>query len=172
MKIFVTGAESTGKSELTSGLSNHYDSPFVPEYARDYLGSLNREYTKEDVCLIARKQIEQIRENQVRELVFFDTGLIITQVWLEVRFNSSPPWLEKAIREYGPGNYLVCQPDIPWVDDPLRENPDRREELNRLYIDKIKAAGFHYGLVEGMDEKRLSNAISIVNGWRKKYPFK
>lgn len=165
MRIFITGSESTGKSTLTEGLSEFYNSIHFPELARDYLDAHGPGYTEEDVKEIARMQIRQIRESSAEDLVFFDTGLIITLVWLEVKYGSSPSWLNKAIEEYGRGYYLVCRPDIPWVYDPLRENPDRREELNDMYINKIRNFGFPFAIVKGEGRERMKNAVRIIDGW-------
>ena len=60
-RVGIIGPESTGKSSLGQYLAKRYGATYVPEYARDYVASLCRPYTYEDVCHIARKQIEQIR---------------------------------------------------------------------------------------------------------------
>ena len=56
-KIAVIGPESTGKSALTQALAQYYNSPYVDEYAREYVGNLGRPYNFEDVCNIAHVQI-------------------------------------------------------------------------------------------------------------------
>jgi nicotinamide riboside kinase len=172
MRIFITGSESTGKSTLTEGLSEFYKSMHFPELAREYLDARGPGYTEEDVREIARLQIRQIRESPAEGLVFFDTGLIITLVWLEVKYGSSPSWLKNAIKEDGRGCYLVCQPDIPWVHDPLRENPDRRDELNEMYINKIKEFGFTFATVNGVGRERVENAVRIIDRWILESPVK
>ncbi|MDY2943575.1 MAG: ATP-binding protein [Paludibacteraceae bacterium] len=60
-KVGIIGPESTGKSSLGQYLAKRYGATYVPEYARDYVASLHRPYTYDDVCHIARKQIEQIK---------------------------------------------------------------------------------------------------------------
>ena len=60
-KVGIIGPESTGKSSLGQSLTKRYGATYVPEYARDYVAALRRPYTYEDVCHIARKQIEEIR---------------------------------------------------------------------------------------------------------------
>jgi nicotinamide riboside kinase len=75
-----------------------------------------------------------------------------------------PSWLEQEIPVTGRGIYLVCQPDLPWQFDPLRENPHRRDYLTEQYEYEIKAAGFVYFRIFGNGEVRLQNAIEIVNG--------
>ncbi len=86
LKIAITGPESVGKSTLTKLLAEHFHGKYVTEFARDYVASLNRPYTYEDVEIIARKQMSQYDEKNVSiqpvyPAVFFDTFLMITKVW-------------------------------------------------------------------------------------------
>ena len=60
-KVGIIGPESTGKSSLGQYLAKRYGATYVPEYARDYVASLHRPYTYDDVCHIARTQIAQIK---------------------------------------------------------------------------------------------------------------
>lgn len=165
MNIFLTGAESTGKSTLTKQLAEHFKTPFVEEYARNYVSGLERDYQIDDLEIIARKQIDQISRHSSNKLVFFDTGLIITYIWYQDKYGLVPDWLSQAIPVFGKGKYLLCNPDISWFNDPVRENPHRRHELNRMYESSIKEYGFDLELVEGQGETRLVNAIKIVNQW-------
>ncbi len=165
MNIFVTGAESTGKSTLSKQLADYYGVICIEEYARDYIAGLGREYNINDLEVIGKKQIEQIIQYQDKPLVFFDTGLIITYIWYQQKFKVIPDWLTKAIPVFGRGRYLLCSNDIPWKSDPLRENPHKRDELNKLYQSNIKKRGFELEVVGGQGEMRLAKSIDIVNGW-------
>lgn len=60
--ITIVGAESSGKTTLASLLSTRMDCPWVPEYARDYLSTLDRPYQQEDLNAIALGQIALMRE--------------------------------------------------------------------------------------------------------------
>ena len=62
-KVGIIGPESTGKSSLGQYLAKRYGATYVPEYARDYVASLHRPYTYDDVCHIACKQIETISKS-------------------------------------------------------------------------------------------------------------
>ena len=42
-KIAITGPESTGKSELARQLASHYNTVWVPEYAREYIDLSDRQ---------------------------------------------------------------------------------------------------------------------------------
>ncbi len=165
MNIFITGSESTGKSTLTRQLSEHFGVPCIPEFARYYISSLHRDYTLADLEIIGKKQIDQIEKNKQTDLVFFDTGLIVTCVWFQHKYRHIPQWLLSAIPNSGLGKYLICEPDIPWAQDSVRENPNLREELHGLYIKMIQDQGFSLGFVRGHGIARLNNAIEIVEDW-------
>lgn len=61
LKVGIIGPESTGKSTLAQQLSQRYHGIYVPEYAREYVEQLGHPYTYDDVCAIARYQIEQLQ---------------------------------------------------------------------------------------------------------------
>lgn len=161
--FFITGAESTGKSTLTGQLARHFGCQGVPEYAREYLEALDQPYGYEDLETIASRQLDLISTHRDSELVFFDTCLFNLKVWFSEVFNKVPDWLAAALPEAGRGVYLVCQPDLPWEYDPLRENPHRRNYLNDLYETGIREAGFDYFRVAGLGGERLARAVDIVD---------
>lgn len=161
--FFITGAESTGKSTLTGQLAMHYGGIGVPEYARTYLESIGRQYNYSDVEKIARHQIDLIYQNRNNQIVFFDTCLINLKVWFREVYQRVPTWLDEEIPKAGAGTYLLCEPDLPWTYDPLRENPHRREYLSEQYKMELKATGFTYFRIFGSGEDRLACAIEIIN---------
>ena len=57
-KIVIIGPESTGKSTLCEGLAAHFQSDWVPEYAREYLLHHGKQYQFTDLMTIARGQLE------------------------------------------------------------------------------------------------------------------
>ncbi len=160
MKIGILGAESTGKSTLGKQLAEHFDGIFVPEYAREYVEGLQRAYTYDDVCKIAEKQIEELQTDYDADYVFFDTELIITKVWFEDKYGRMPDWFADALNSVKPDFCLVCMPDLPFVYDPVRENPHRREELTRVYIKELQNAGIPFAEISGSE--RLKSAIEAI----------
>ncbi len=164
-RIVITGPESTGKSELTRLLANHFNGIAVPEYAREYVTSLRRPYTKEDILHIARYQAAQFEKyKEEKRIVFFDTGLIITRVWLEVVGKSAADWIDDCIAQYPPDHCLLCYPDIPWEPDPLRENGgEMRKILYDKYLKIIESFRLPYAVIEGVGDARLNKAIDAVD---------
>ena len=146
IKVAILGPESTGKSALAKSLSDHYNAPWIPEYAREYVENLTIPYTYEDVCIIAKKQIEQEMffengNNINANYVFFDTELIITKVWLEHKYKLVPTFItERLVAGYF-DFYLLCAPDIPWEPDSVREHGDDREFFFHWYKKEIENIG-------------------------------
>ncbi|MCK4920607.1 MAG: ATP-binding protein [Bacteroidales bacterium] len=170
INIAITGPESTGKTIISSQLSKYFHGFQIPEYAREYILNLNREYKYEDIEHIATIQIESfIQANtEYPKLLFFDTWLIITKVWFQEVFGRSPKWLRQAIQDYKMDLYLICAPDIEWVKDEVRENGgERRIELYNIYLEELKKQNITFKIVRGKDELRFKNAIEAVESFFK-----
>ena len=163
-RIAIVGPESTGKSTLCAQLSEYFNSPWVAEYARDYIGALQRPYTYEDVEAIAQAKCKELQwtPSEPSPFIFYDTELIITKVWFLHHYYRMPIWMERAIEEMPIAHYLLCLPDLPWVDDPLRENPTIRQELFLWYKKEIEALGIPYTIVQGVGKERLQGAITAL----------
>lgn len=163
--IVITGAESTGKSHLTRELAAHFSAPWFPEYAREYLEKHPHPYTREEVIHIARKQVAQMEQALAsgEEWYFFDTWLIITRVWMEVVYGAAPPFITEAIAASRVDLFLLCDTDLPWEPDPLRENGgEMRNQLSEIYRSLLERAGFRYALVTGTGKTRITNALRII----------
>jgi NadR type nicotinamide-nucleotide adenylyltransferase len=161
-KIAIIGPESTGKTELAQQLADYFKSPWVPEYAREYVENLIVTYTYEDVCNIALKQIEEekfyenISTNE--QFVFFDTDLIITKVWFEYRFGKIPEFLAERLKTNFFDLYLLCTPDLPWEADPVREHGDDRDYFFEWYKREVEQTGKPFVIVNGIGNERFNNA--------------
>ena len=164
-KIIITGPESTGKTLIARHLSNCYNTVYIPEYAREYIEKLQGKYHYDDVVHIARKQIELEHEflERADRILFYDTSLIITRVWLQVVYNDVPSWLDDYIRQSEWDLFLLCKYDIPWEADPIRENPgEMRIKLYDMYYHEIKQLGIPCKIITGKGEERYKNALSAV----------
>jgi len=138
IRVSVTGPESTGKSWLAKQLAEHYHTVWVPEYARKYLENINSPYTYQDLLRIAKKQFQQ--ENnaaKTAELLFCDTDFCVTNIWCKVKFNKCHKWIEEKTKADLYSIYLLCDIDLPWQYDPLREHPEIRSELFGIYQDLL-----------------------------------
>ncbi|MCX6268403.1 MAG: ATP-binding protein [Bacteroidetes bacterium] len=163
-RIAVTGPESTGKSMLAEQLAAHYRTVWVPEYARQYLELLGKPYEEHDILLIAQGQLlaETSLLAQADKYLFCDTELLVTKIWSEVKYNRCDPWILKTIETHTYDLYLLCDIDLPWQYDPLREHPDHRQFLFDLYQNELINRKFSFRVVRGAGSVRLENAIQII----------
>lgn len=159
IRIGIIGPESTGKTTLTNQLAAIYSGTAVPEYARTYVEQLHTQYTYDDVCNIAKKQIEEITSTYHTRYVFFDTELIITYVWFIYKYGQCPDWLKNGLLSYRMDAYLLCYPDIAFVPDPVRENPHIREELFLTYLDELKKLGTPYYIIKKLDRDYIADLL-------------
>lgn len=162
--IVITGPESTGKSWLAQKLAQHYNTVWVPEYAREYLQSINRPYQSKDILYIAKKQreLEQEMKPKANKYLFSDTSMLVTKIWSEYVFGKVHPWIINALNNHPCQLYLLCNIDIPWQEDPLREHPNARKELLNLYIRELTDKKLPFEMVQGMGNLRIENAIHSI----------
>ena len=169
-KIVVIGPESTGKSTLCLQLAEHYQTLWCPEYAREYLDKNGTDYTYEALLTIAKGQIDL--EDKVlstvdsrQSTVFIDTDMYVMKVWCEFAFNKCHSWIlnQVAIRKYD--LYLLCNVDLPWIKDELREYPDKetRKKLHNFYKDTMINQSVPWVDISGSYEERLSVAIKAID---------
>jgi nicotinamide riboside kinase len=58
--------------------------------------------------------------------------------------------------------YLLCDIDLPWEDDPLREHPHQREVLLGKYRTRLETLGVNHALVQGSGDQRLASALQHI----------
>lgn len=163
-RIALIGPESTGKTTLCMQLAEHFRTAWVPEYAREYVESLQRKYTLEDVEYCAKKQMELEDETATAadRFLFCDTELIIAKVWCEDVFKNCPPWIEAEIDKRSFDFYLLTFPDLPFEEDPVRENSHRREYFFNLYKKELESRGFDFAIITGTGTERVTNALNAI----------
>jgi nicotinamide riboside kinase len=192
-KIVIIGPESTGKSTLCELLAKHYNTVWCAEYAREYLMEFGAEYTYGDLLTIAKGQValeEAVinrgsvhsplsivhgNKSAIRNLpagrqgrqsaIFIDTDLYVMKVWCEFVYNKCHTYILEQIAERKYDLYLLCNIDLPWADDPLREYPDEkpRQELYRMYKDILINQHTPWVEISGDYDQRLQNGIIAVN---------
>jgi NadR type nicotinamide-nucleotide adenylyltransferase len=172
-KIVAIGPESTGKSTLCEQLAEHYKTIWVPEYARQYLVEHGMNYKYDDLLIIAKGQIDledSTVENYKSQItnstsVFIDTDMYVMKVWCEFVFNKCHQFIIDQIVDRRYDLYLLCNIDLPWSSDPLREYPDvkQREILYRIYKDVLVNQSTPWIEISGSQHDRLQHAIDAIN---------
>jgi NadR type nicotinamide-nucleotide adenylyltransferase len=170
-KIVIIGPESTGKSVLCEQLAAHYKTIWCKEYAREYLLAHGTEYTFNDLLTIAKGQLQleeeaviKLQEGNAGGILFIDTDMYVMKVWCEYVFGKCHTFILQEIAKRNYDGYLLCDIDLPWVKDALREYPDLaiREKLFYHYKDLLVQSGAPWALVHGTGEDRLACAIRAV----------
>ena len=186
-KIVIIGPESTGKSTLCQQLAAHYGTLWCPEYAREYLLKHGMNYSYDDLLTIAKGQIEleDRFESGVRSqesgdgsrltthdsrLIFIDTDMYVMKVWCEFVFGKCHQFIIDEIKKRKYDFYLLCNIDLPWIKDELREYPDleRRQKLYAIYKNIMINQPVPWAEISGNYEERLQKAIVAVDGLLKK----
>ena len=170
-KIVIIGPESTGKSTLCKQLAAHYKTVWCAEYAREYLLEHGTDYSFDDLLTIAKGQLaleEQTTQSAIRNLqseIFIDTDMYVMKVWCEYVFGKCHQFIldEIVARKYD--LYLLCNIDLPWVKDDLREYPDEqpRKELYHIYKDLLINQIVPWVSIGGKYDERLKAAIAAVD---------
>lgn len=175
--VVVTGSESTGKTTLAAQLAKALGSAWVPEYSRTYAESVQRPLTADDVAPIARGQVAA--EEQAFALwsatwgadatwppLVLDTDLISTTVYAEHYYGACPDWIMRAARERVGSLYLLCEPDLPWSADGVRDQPSAREQLHAAFRLRLHEFGVTVASVGGSGPARLTAAMAAVASLR------
>ncbi len=178
-KAVIIGPESTGKSTLCEQLAQHYETVWCPEFAREYLLTNGTNYEYDDLLIIAKGQLAMedeyinLLEKQSLPLLedggsiplFIDTDMYVMKVWCEFVFGQCHDFiLEQAVnRKYD--LYLLCNVDLPWSPDELREYPEltTRQKLYRMYKDIMVNQPIPWIEISGSYEERLKKAIAEVD---------
>jgi NadR type nicotinamide-nucleotide adenylyltransferase len=177
-KIVILGPESTGKSTLSEQLAHHYHTAWVPEYARTYLLTRGRSYSYDDLLTIAKgqlasedeyvehlKKLTASRQNSATPFLFVDTNMYVMKVWCEFVFGRCHDLILQEIAEREYDLYLLCNLDLPWVHDELREYPilESREKLFHIYKDVMINQPVPWAEIGGNYAQRFKKAITAVD---------
>ena len=174
-KIVVIGPESTGKSSLCAALAHHYNTIWAKEYAREYLEKNGKDYAFEDLYKIAIGQLEE-EANAIKRLeaelkehreipLFIDTDLHVIKIWSEFVFNKCDNRILTEITKQQNHLYLLCDVDLPWVKDNLREYPaiEVREKLFHYYKEEMTAQKIPWKIIKGNYDERIAAAIKFTD---------
>lgn len=165
-KIAVLGAESTGKTELSKQLAGHYNTVWVPEYARDHFNTHDIDhYSIEDLDIIAEKQLELEQKllPEANRFLICDTTLLTIKIWSAYQFNKISELISSSIRGNDYDLYLICNNDVDWTEDSQRRNPELRDHLLNWNMHELIKLNSEYHIVEGIGEDKLKNAIKIID---------
>jgi NadR type nicotinamide-nucleotide adenylyltransferase len=164
IRVVLTGSESTGKTTLATRLATHFGAPLVPEFVRGYAESKGGLIEFKDHGPIARGQMALEDEHIARApmLIVQDTDLLSTVVYCEHYFGRCPAWIQEAAAQRSPDLYLLCEIDVEWVPDGVRDRGHLREQMQQLFREAVLASGVPTTVIIGDAEQRFAQAVSAV----------
>jgi NadR type nicotinamide-nucleotide adenylyltransferase len=165
VRVVVTGSESTGKTTLAEQLARHYRAELVPEFVREYAAARHGVIEFSDHGPIARGQmaLEDAAIARGNSMVVQDTDLLSTVVYCEHYFGKCPAWIADAARKRAPDVYLLCEIDVPWVADGVRDRGHMREEMQRLFRYAVNESGAPVAVIIGDRAERFERATEAVD---------
>ena len=170
VKVVLFGPESTGKTTLSRHLARHYNTVWVPEFARDYLQKKwnNERKTCElkDILPIAigQMKLENKLAKKADKILICDTDLLETKVYSEQFYNGFvDEELQKAANSNTYDLYLLTYIDTPWEADDLRDRPEQRLEMFTAFEKALIENNKNYLLLKGNKETRLKNAVNAID---------
>jgi NadR type nicotinamide-nucleotide adenylyltransferase len=165
-RVVVFGPESTGKTTLCRDLAAHFGTVWVSEYARGMLDHKGAFCEPRDIPLIARGHAaaEAALARQANRALFLDTDLLTTVLYSEWYYGAVPDAVRAmaAARRYD--LYLLLDVDVPWVADPQRDVPHRRQELRERFERILVENGRPYRVIRGTWAERFAQARAAVEG--------
>ncbi|GEQ84607.1 hypothetical protein ULMS_01150 [Patiriisocius marinistellae] len=170
LKIVMFGPESTGKTTLSKQLAKHFKTQWVPEYMRTYLEAKWEKYketiVKNDLLPIAKGQITS--ENKLvlksNNVLFCDTNLLEIEVYSKY-YNDGfcPSEISEAFKTHTYDFYFLTDIDVPWEFDKLRDRPDERENMFRMFENQLINYDLPYITLKGSKLQRFEFAVKHIN---------
>ncbi|AUC83179.1 AAA family ATPase [Lacinutrix sp. Bg11-31] len=170
IKVVLFGPESTGKTTLSRQLARYYNSVWVREYAREYLQDKwnNERKTCEPKDLLPIAEGQMLLENELAKktdsVLICDTDLLETKVYSEAYYSGTcDPQLEKYAIENTYDLYFLTYIDTPWEADDLRDRPQEREAMFKVFEAALKKYNRPYVLLKGDEKERLETAAKHID---------
>lgn len=162
-RICFYGPESTGKSTMARRMAERYHTDFVPEVAREMITSSSFSVT--DILLIGRAQTERIlaKTRTANRILFCDSDLITTQIYSDVYLHQIPRELIELEKQVTYHQHFLCDIDVPWVADGLRDLGEHRPEMFQRFKRELENRDIPYIQLSGSHEEREQRVIQYVD---------
>lgn len=171
-RIVLFGPESTGKTTLAKDLARYYNTIWVPEYLREFARTKynnGQELVYEDNMVIAKGQYqtEKMSLEGANKYIICDTDILQTIVYSHEYYGKVQNELEEFVKNNDQELYLLLEPDIPWESDVLRDRPNDRARMFKVFESILRDFDKSYSILSGHGEERLKNAIAHIDDFFK-----
>jgi nicotinamide riboside kinase len=125
---------------------------------------LNLPYSEKDFKQIinGQQQSEKAAFEKDSNYIILDTGPFVLSVWNHVKYNKPNTFLKFWIQESNYDFVFLCKPDFAWDPDPLREHPNQREYLFKLYKELLNETNTSYEILEGNEKERMEFVLDKI----------
>ncbi len=158
-RVCLVGGESSGKTTLTRALAASFATTHCEEYGRERWLERGGDLSFDDYLLIATTQI-RLEEQAARgasQVTFCDTSPLTTLFYCLDQFGRADPELHRlAERRYD--LFLLCAPDLPFVQDGTRRDVAFRARQHAFYLAELERLQARWMLVEGSVAARIEQA--------------
>jgi NadR type nicotinamide-nucleotide adenylyltransferase len=164
-KIAIVGPESTGKSTMSAYLAEHYQTIWVPEFARGYCEALTGQPTWQDEINMFHGQVALENEllPQANKILICDTTFITVKIWSDYTFGQSPQEVLDELPKHPYDLYLLLNIDLPWQEDPLRDFPHMRQHFMDVWHKELNELKANYVLISGTGRERYDSAVVAID---------
>jgi len=164
--IFISGAESTGKTIMAGMLANRYGAVLVEESARKIIKDSNS-FTREDLYIVAEQHANSISlaKLTLSPLVIVDTDIYVTQSYCQFVFGDHLN-VDPEIYSFNNADLrLFLNTDVPFTQDGTRMGAEHRETLAASHEYVLAKFGQEYETIHGNDwDFRFASAVTLIEG--------
>jgi len=165
LKVVLFGPQNSGKTTFAELLAHHYDTNFSKEYARQFsLKHKNLNY--QTVLPIAKGQLQlekYLVKNASSNVVFMDTNLLETLVYSKLYYSKIPDELTHLVSQQFYDLYLLCDVDISWKNDGVRDLSENRNEHYDLFKSYLVNYNANFIELKGSKAEKLVLAKEKIN---------
>lgn len=168
-RIVFYGPESTGKTTLAQNMASHFNTKWVPEFARDMLQNKYDKTGKtceaNDIKPIVKGQIRTENEliQKATQYLFCDTNPLETYVYAKAYFpNSDFSWLDELNKYLDYKHYFLTYIDTPWIADDLRDKPEERKDMFLMFLQELKRRNKNFTILKGDLETRTNQVLKTL----------
>lgn len=161
-RVAIVGGVSSGKTTLASELASHYDTEWMPEHGREFWHEHADEdgrLTEDELVQLATEhaEMEDEKTKDARIYLFVDTTPMTTLAWAKYYHGTEPRCLKQMAYFCNTvyDLHVLCDPHIPFEEDPGREGRENRKRLHRMHKALMKQHNIDYITVGGSVEERV-----------------
>jgi nicotinamide riboside kinase len=168
LRVAIVGAESTGKSWITTALADVLRARgqavhTVDEVLRHWCDRAGRTPQRHEQMAIAQQQAEAaypMAQQAPNTWLLSDTTPLMTAVYSHLLFDDESLYPMALAHQALYDITLVTGLDLPWVADGLqRDGPQVRGPVDTLVRQALERSSMAYRVVYGQGPRRLNNAL-------------